>query len=208
VRRTLLARSDTSQSDIYAVSNVLFGDRQEIAEHISPENAGVRFLLSDVKEESSAPGWLAPRVHPGTMRFIDRDKPSFVLQHASFLGLLVTLCVLTFSWISELKRRMARRRKTEGDRYTGEVIKLLIIGQQSNSLFTIKAVRSQLLVLLTEAVRALDQDEISNESFQNLRGIWQISVDLLRERAATVADTGAELASGQSLPECAPETPA
>jgi TRAP transporter TAXI family solute receptor len=207
VRRTLLARSDTLQSDIYAVASVLFSDRQEIAEQISLENASVRFLLGEVKE-GSVLGWLAPRIHPGAMSFLDRDKPSFVLEHASFLGLLVTLCVLAFSLVNELRRRMARRRKTEGERLSGEVIKLLLIGQRSNSLFTIKAIRSQLSVLLTEAVQSLDRDQISNESFQNLRGIWQISVEMLRERTATLQDDEAEHAPSQPQEECAPETPA
>ena len=117
---------------------------------------------------------LAPPVHPGAKQFFDRDKPSFVLDHASFVGLLVTLSVLVFSWVREFRRTIARRRKAKGDRYMDEVIDLQLIGQKLDSPIAIAALRSQLTVILTEAVHALDLDEISNEAFQNLGRVWQI----------------------------------
>lgn len=194
VPRTLVAHRDTSRSDIYAVTSVLFDDRREIAAEISEQDVRARSLLKEVTE-AGALGGLASPVHPGAKKYFDRDKPSFVLDHASFLGLLVTLGVLVFSWVRELKRKMAKRLKTEGDRYTDEVIHLLLIGQKSISLFAIEAIRSQLVVILTEAVRALELNQISNEAFQNLGRVWQIAVDLLRERAATVENSDASIAA-------------
>jgi len=192
VPRTLVARRDVSRSDVYSVTSVLFDNRREIASEIADQDAGARFLLKEVKE-GGALGGLAPPVHPGAKKYFDRDKPSFVLDHASFLGLLVTLGVLVLSWLRELKRKMARRQKTEGDRYTDEVIQLLLIGQKSTSLFAIEAIRSQLVVILTEGVRAVDLDQISNDAFQNLGRVWQIAIDLLRERAATVKNSDASI---------------
>jgi uncharacterized protein len=208
VARTLLASRDTSPSDIYAVTSVLFSDRREIAEEIPQEDAGVRSLLADMKE-AGALGGLPPPVHAGAKKFFDRDK-SFVLDHASFLGLLVTLGVLGLSWLRQLKHTMAKRRKTEGDRYADEIIQLLLLGQKSNSLYLINGIRSQLMVILREAVCALDQDNISNEAFQNMRGLWEISVDLLREQAATLKNSEAEIAASLEdgpASECRPDRP-
>lgn len=208
VARTLLASRDTSPSDIYAVTSVLFSDRREIAEEIPQEDAGVRSLLADMKE-AGALGGLPPPVHAGAKKFFDRDK-SFVLDHASFLGLLVTLGVLGLSWLRQLKHTMAKRRKTEGDRYADEIIQLLLLGQKSTSLYLINGIRSQLMVILREAVCALDQDNISNEAFQNMRGLWEISVDLLREQAATLKNSEAEIAASLedgAASECPPDRP-
>jgi len=170
---------------IYTITRVLFEDRHEIAEAIPKEVTSVKFLLADVKQGDTL-GGLAPPVHPGAQRFFDRDKPSFVLEHASFLGLIVTLVVIVFSWLRELKRRMEKRRKNEGNRYTEEVIQLLQIGQRSNSRIALEAVRSQLVIILTEAVKSLDLDKISENAFLNFRGVWQIALDLVREREAAL----------------------
>jgi TRAP transporter TAXI family solute receptor len=205
VPRTLLASRDTSPSEIYAVTTVLFSERREIAEVIPQEDAGVRSLLADMKEAGGL-GGLPPPVHAGAKKFFDRDKPSFVLDHASFLGLLVTLGVLVFSWLRQLKHTMAKRRKTEGDRYADEIIQLMLIGQRSTSLFFINGIRSQLMVILTEAVCALDEDKISNEAFQNMRGLWEISVDLLREQAASLKNSEAEIAASLAQPVSSAET--
>lgn len=156
-------------------------------------------------KEAGALGGLPPPVHAGAKKFFDRDK-SFVLDHASFLGLLVTLGVLVLSWLRQLKHTMAKRRKTEGDRYTDEIIQLLLIGQKSSSLYFIHGIRSQLMVILTEAVCALDEDKISSEAFQNMRGLWQISVDLLREQAASLKNSEAEIAASLAQPESSVET--
>ena len=40
--------------------------------------------------------------------------------------------------------------------------------------------------ILIVSVNDLDEDRISEESFQSLRAIWQISVDAVRERTALV----------------------
>jgi hypothetical protein len=119
---------------------------------------------------------------------------------------LVTLGVLVLSWLRKLKHSMAKRRKTEGDRYAGEIIQPLLIGQKSDSLYLINGIRSQLMVILREAVCALDQDNISNEAFQNMRGLWEISVDLLREQAAALKNSEAEIAAGLAQPVSSADT--
>jgi uncharacterized protein len=185
VPRMFLARQDARPSDIYAITTALFDDRQEITELIPKEVTGVKFLVAGVKQGKEL-GGLSPPVHPGAQKFFDRDKPSFVLEHSNFVGLMLTLCVITLSWLRELKRRMEKRRKDEGIRYTEEVIQLMKIGQRSNSIITLEAVRSQLVIVLTEAVQSLDLEKISESSFQSFRTVWQIALDLLREREAAL----------------------
>jgi hypothetical protein len=56
-------------------------------------------------------------------------------------------------------------------------------------------IRQQLFNLLTDVVWALDQERISEESFQSFRVVWQIALDLHRERQAR---------SGESVPHADP----
>ena len=158
---------------------------------------GGQFLLANVKQGKEL-GGLSPPVHAGAQKFFDRDKPSFVLEHSNFVGLMLTLCVISLSWLRELKRRMEKRRKDEGIRYTEEVVQLLKIGQRSSSLIALEAVRSQLVIVPTEAVQSLDLEKISENSFTNFRTVWQIALDLVRERAVALEQKEKEM--DESLP--------
>ncbi len=53
---------------------------------------------------------------------------------------------------------------------------------------------------------ALDKDNISNEAFQNIRGLWEISVDLLREQAAALKNSEEEIAASLAQPVSSTET--
>jgi hypothetical protein len=47
--------------------------------------------------------------------------------------------------------------------------------------------RAQLLAMLTEAVEDLDRDRMSQDSFQSFRVVWQIALDVIRERRSAIA---------------------
>ncbi|MGA7410524.1 MAG: hypothetical protein WBW33_08560 [Bryobacteraceae bacterium] len=93
---------------------------------------------------------------------------------------------------------MEKRRNDEGIRYTEEVVRLLKIGQRSSSLIALEAVRSQLVIVPTEAVQSLDLEKISENSFTNFRTVWQIALDLVRERAVALEQKEKEM--DESLP--------
>lgn len=72
---------------------------QEIPEQM-PE---VRLLLVQVRRPDVLSG-LGPALHPGAISFYDKDKPSFLLAHADYVGLILTVRLMAGSWIWELKR--------------------------------------------------------------------------------------------------------
>ncbi len=98
--------------------------------------------------------------------------------------LLITVVLLIGSWGWELRRWLTRGQKDRADQYTHEVILLLTRTQATNDPVAVDAVRRRLLKLLTDVVWALDQERISEESFQSFRVVWQIAFDLLREHDA------------------------
>jgi TRAP transporter TAXI family solute receptor len=186
VHRTLLARDDANAAAIRAITGALLERRQEIMQEIPASMTEVRLLLVQTRrpEQQSAIG---PALHPGALSFYEKDKPSFLLAHADYVGLILTVGLMAGSWIWELKRWMQRQQKDQADIYSKRVVALISDVQTANSLATLDAAWSELLKILAEAVHDLDDDKLSEESFNSFRAILQIGMEVTKERRAQLS---------------------
>jgi hypothetical protein len=164
---------------IRAVTEVLLERRQEIMDEIPARMAEVRLLLVQTRRPLPQSG-LGPSLHPGALSFYDKDKPSFLLAHADYVGLILTVGLMAGSWIWELKRWMQRQQKTNADQYSNRVVALISGVQEVNSLAPLDETWRELLKILTEAVRDLDADKLSEESFNSFRVILQIGMEVTK----------------------------
>jgi uncharacterized protein len=181
VQRTLLARDSASMTAIRAVTEVLVERKQEIMEEIPPAMTEVRLLLVQVRRPQPQAG-LGPALHPGALSFYDKDKPSFLLAHADYVGLFLTVGLMAGSWLWQLKRWMQRNQKNKADQYSNRVVALMSSVQEVNSLPPLEEIWRELVEILTEAVHDLDADKLSEESFNSFRTILQICMEVTRER--------------------------
>jgi uncharacterized protein len=181
VQRTLLARDSASMTAIRAVTEVLVERKQEIMEEIPPAMTEVRLLLVQVRRPQPQAG-LGPALHPGALSFYDKDKPSFLLAHADYVGLFLTVGLMAGSWLWQLKRWMQRNQKNKADQYSNRVVALMSSVQGVNSLPPLEEIWRELVEILTEAVHDLDADKLSEESFNSFRTILQIGMEVTRER--------------------------
>jgi len=188
IQRTLLARDQAGDAAIRAVTEVLIERRQEIMDEIPANMTEVRLLLVQTRRPQPQTG-LGPALHPGALSFYDKDKPSFLLAHADYVGLIFTVGLMAGSWIWELKRWMQRQQKTNADLYSNRVVALISGVQEVKSLAPLDETWRELLKILTEAVRDLDADKLSEESFNSFRVILQIGMEVTKERRALLSST-------------------
>ena len=181
VQRTLLARDSANAAAIRAITGTLIERRQEIMQEIPPAMTEVRLLLVQVRRPEPQAG-LGPALHPGALSFYDKDKPSFLLAHADYVGLILTVGLMAGSWIWELKRWMQRQQKNNADQYSKRVVALITSVQNINSLPHLDETWNELLSILAQAVNDLDADKLSEESFNSFRVILQIGMEATRER--------------------------
>ena len=181
VRRTLLARDDAGADAIRAITEALIDRREEIMREIPAEMAEVRLLLAQVRQPAIQTG-LGPPVHAGARGFYEKDKPSFLVSHADYVGLLLTVGLMAASWIWELKRWMENKQKRAADQYSDKVVGLISEAQQVGSVAELDNIWRTLVAILAEAVRDLDADKLSEESFHSFRSILQIGMDVVRDR--------------------------
>jgi TRAP transporter TAXI family solute receptor len=186
VHRNLLARDTANQEAIRAITETLLTRRQEIMEQVPPNLTEVRLLLVQVHRPDPQTG-LGPALHPGALAFYDKDKPSFLMAHSDFVGLMLTVGLMAGSWIWELRRWVQRKQKSNADKYSNRVVDLISHVQEIQSLPPLDQTWNELLQILTEAVRDLDADKLSEESFNSFRVILQIGMEATRERRSMLA---------------------
>ena len=181
VHRTMLARDNANVQAIRAVTEVLLERRQEMMQEIPTQITEVRLLLVQVRRPDVLSG-LGPALHPGALSFYDKDKPSFLLAHADYVGLILTVGLMAGSWIWELKRWMEREQKNTAHQYSQRVVALISSVEEVNSLPRLEDIWRELLAILADAVHDLDADNLSEESFNSFRAILQIGIEVTKER--------------------------
>jgi hypothetical protein len=181
IQRTLLASDRANTTAIRAVTEALLERRQEMMDEIPAKMTEVRLLLVQTRRPLPQTG-LGPALHPGALSFYDKDKPSFLLAHADYVGLILTVGLMAGSWIWELKRWMQRQQKDNADQYSNRVVALIGGVQELTSSESLDESWRELLKILTEAVRDLDADKLSEESFNSFRVILQIGMEVTKER--------------------------
>ena len=197
VKRTLVAHRDVPRFVVHAITETLVERRQELAQAIPEDFVLARPLLAHISPPAQDHG-LAPALHAGAQEYYDKDKPSFLQENADFMALILTVALLMGSWIWELKRWVERSQKNRADYYIHGVVKLMNRAQHCGEPIALEELRHSLYDLLTEAVGALDQDQLSEESFQSFRGVWQIARDVIGERSRSIATEEGTAKSGHS----------
>jgi TRAP-type uncharacterized transport system substrate-binding protein len=119
------------------------------------------------------------------LQFYEKGKPSFILAHADYLGLMLTVLVMVSSWIWELRAWIQAKQKNISDEYSNQVVALINAAREAQSPAALEEIRGRLLGILTAAVSDLDADRLSEESFHSFRAILQIGLEVVRDSAAT-----------------------
>lgn len=189
VSRTLVAHAELPNAVVYAIAEALAERRQEIAQAIPDDYALARPLVASINAPDPERG-LSPATHPGAQQYYDKDKPSYFEEYADFMALLLTATVLSGSWVWQLRRWMAQKRKNRADEYIHRLVELMNRAQVCDDLRSLEASRLTLFELLNDAVAALDTDHLSPEAFQSFRAVWQIARDVLGERTVLLRGDG------------------
>jgi TRAP transporter TAXI family solute receptor len=199
VQRTLLASSAIDDETVRAVTGALIDNRQEIAEAIPDQSAQVRLLLAQVRRPELR-AEMGPVLHPGALKFYERNKPPFLLAHADYIRLILAVTVMLGSWIWEFRAWMRRKQKNVADEYSNRAIALMGAAREAKSLAVLEKIRGELLAILAAAVGDLDRDKVSEESFDSFRAILQIGLEVVRDRWTVLQTAAASRLSESQIP--------
>lgn len=218
VQRTLLAREDVPDWVIEKITTVLSEDRQALKDAIQaiaqernstagqvdsfdPENVNPL-----VDRNKRPPDNSSIVIHQGANAYYRRDEPSFVQANADFLALILTIVLLSGSWLLQLKAWNDRQKRLEADKqesirkekadvYIQQVVeKMKLTAQGQNVKTTLPDLFSslkdlfnrqeQLDFVFQSASASLDKEEISQEGFRAFSEAYKSAKEVI-ERAMT-----------------------
>lgn len=185
ISRLLLANDQVDANIIRKLIQTIYENRQEIANEIPLDHAEVKPLISSIsppKENSGVDIFL----HPGAAAFYDKDKPSFIQEYADYIGLLLTILLLAFQWIRQLKLWIEKSKKDEADEYIKSAISLMKAGQ-----YQIEDRQRKLDKTFDEAAKSLIDERISQESFRTFNEAYKNTKEAI-ERDKQIAQQAIE----------------
>ncbi|MTJ50743.1 TAXI family TRAP transporter solute-binding subunit [Dolichospermum sp. UHCC 0259] len=167
VSRLLLANDQVDANIIRKLVQTIYENRQEIANEIPLDHAEVKPLISSISRPQENSG-VDIFLHPGAVAFYDKDKPSFIQEYADYIGLLLTIFLLTFQWIHQLKLWIEKSKKDEADEYIKSAISLMKAGQ-----YQLEDRQKILDKTFDEAAKSLIDERISQESFRTFNEAYK-----------------------------------
>jgi len=185
ISRLLLTNDQVDANIIRKLIQTIYENRQEIANEIPLDHAEVKPLISSIsppKENSGVDIFL----HPGAAAFYDKDKPSFIQEYADYIGLLLTIFLLAFQWIRQLKLWIEKSKKDEADEYIKSAISLMKAGQ-----YQIGDRQRKLDKTFDEAAKSLIDERISQESFRTFNEAYKNTKEAI-ERDKQIAQQAIE----------------
>jgi len=173
VQRLLLAQEDLDPVAVQEVSRFLFEYRREIL--LRSQIAGT--LTGD---QAAVTAHDLP-IHAGTRRYLERERPPFIIEQADFIALMMSFIVLAGSGAVSLKQQIDARQKNLADEFTHRIIRLFRDGKTAETRTDVRHVQAAMMETLTEAIAHLDEDRITVEGYSFFSMTWQAVDAALRD---------------------------
>jgi TRAP transporter TAXI family solute receptor len=175
VSRLLIGHKDSDSEAIRLITKILFERRLELLK-ITP-------LAGFISQPNWNEGTFIP-IHRGAQSFFDRKKPSYFVENADFLALILTILIMLGSGLLGLKNRVSGSQKNLADKHTQEIVSIMENIRQNNDVDAVwlSTKKEELLTILTDVINELDKDKISTEGFQFFSFTWKAAYSLIREK--------------------------
>ena len=169
----LVTREDIDRDLIYEITRILFETRNELARQ------NIQAAMIRQPEE---PNDLRLPFHTGAKAYYNQDRPSFIIEYAEPLGLLLSVSVLCISGIWQLRVWLQGKQKNRADFYNLEVLRLIDRINSLDNLEQLNLLRTHLFEILEKVVVDLDEDRVSAESFQSFTFTWEVAMKTIGDR--------------------------
>ncbi len=192
VRAVLVSHADVNPEVVRAIAQTLFEFRNELVAQY-PRAANITLPESSMN--------LGLPMHPGARAYYDQDEPSFLVEYAEPIGLLLSVSILIFSGVWQFRLWLKERQKNRADMYNLEILGLIDDVQKSVELEQLNQLRRYLFEILHKVVVDLDEDRISPQSFQSFAFTWEMAIATIRHREVVLLNlySKQELSSEQSV---------
>lgn len=173
LRALLITQESTPRSLVNNLTNTLFESGKEIAKIHPPST-----LITKPQETHSS----NLLFHEGALDYFNNTKPSFFVENADFLGLLMSIGALLASGIWQARLWLQQKQKNRADRYNAELLDLIKHIESAEDFPELTQVRNRLFDIFHNVVVDLDNDKITSESFQSFSFTWNVALSTIRHK--------------------------
>jgi len=175
VNRLLIAHKNANSEAIRLISKILFERRLELLK-ITP-------LAGFISQPDWGAGTFIP-IHNGAMSFYEREKPSYFVENADFIALIMSVIIMFGSTLLGLRKKVSGNQKNLADKHTKELIIIMESVNKNKDLDTnfLHKKMKTLQTMLAEVINELDNDQLTAEGFQFFSFTWDKVYDLLKEK--------------------------
>ena len=180
VNALLVAHEEVPAKVVNALTRTLHQNRNELVA-LYPRAAMIRLDSS---------GDLGLPLHPGAEAFYTQGEPEFLVEYAEPIGLLLSVAVLSFSSLWQLRSWLLGKQKNRADTYNLEILALIDDIDRARSLEELAVLRELLFDILKRVVTDLDIDRITSESFESFTFPWQIANNAIQHQEMLLRQRG------------------
>jgi TRAP transporter TAXI family solute receptor len=174
VDAVLLCNKDVDANDVYTIVDELMKNSKILVDK-NP-------LLSSINSKFDQ-GTLNFPLHEGTIRYLERDEPSFIEKHIDIIGFLTTILMAGSGVLLAFFRKMKAAKKDRIDEYYEKVLTIEKTMSEINSSDEIKASLDKLHLIKQDAFKALIEEKLlANESFNIFLGLTDTIIIRLEKK--------------------------
>jgi len=179
VSRLLIGHKDSDSEAIKLITKILFERRLELLK-ITP-------LAGFISQPNWNAGTFIP-IHEGAQAFFDRENPSYFVENADFLALILTVLIMLGSALVGLRKKVSGSQKNLADRHTQELVSIMetIRNEKNIDKTVLNTKKEELQTMLSNVINELDKDEMSTEGFQFFSFTWEAVYSLIKEKETTM----------------------
>ncbi len=175
VNRLLIGHKNADNDAIKIITQILFERRLELLK-TTP-------LAGFISQPDWGAGTFIP-LHEGAQSFYNRENPSFFVENADFLALIMSVIIMFGSTMLGLRKKISGNKKNLADKHTKELVSIMdsINSKKDINLTFINTQKSTLQTMLSEVINELDNDQMTAEGFQFFSFTWDKANNLLKDK--------------------------
>ncbi|MCZ6677050.1 MAG: TAXI family TRAP transporter solute-binding subunit [Candidatus Poribacteria bacterium] len=197
VRAMLLAHYQVDKSIVHEITRILYEHRNEL---VTANSQAATIRKPDPGEDLSLP------LHPGAKAYYNKDKPGFLRKYADSMALMLSVIILIASGGWQFRLRLQQRQKNRADIHVREIVNLIDRARVIKNFEELQTVRGQLFDIFKKAIEDLDQDRISQESFQSLTFPWEMAISVIRHCEMLLMNSPGKMEVSKDLHRSMPQS--
>lgn len=169
----LVAHEELPPALVYNFTRAIFEARSDLVSRFA-----LAGQIAPLEEDADS---VVP-AHPGARQYFDREKPGLLTQHARLASALLYLVVLVGSGLIALRARWQRSRRVRMGDFNERLMEIAGAARGCNDRTVLLQSKNQLMDILSEVVKDLDAERVSQEEFEHFSFTWQAVDALVRDQ--------------------------